>query len=62
MRRASIAGHSIPSTFFCLSAVYLLIDQNVNKKTDRNFEMDIFGTKTTKNQNLRIKLLPKIIF
>ena len=24
--------------------------------------MDIFGTKTTKNQLLRVKLLPKIIF
>ena len=24
--------------------------------------MDIFGTKTTKNQLLRVKLLPKVIF
>ena len=30
--KASIAGHSIPSTFFCTSAVCLLISQNVNKK------------------------------
>ena len=38
--KASIAGHSIPSTFFCTSAVCLLISQNVNKKLiwfDRNF-------------------------
>ena len=39
-RRALIAGHSISSTFFCTSAVCLLISQNVNKKLigfDSNF-------------------------
>ena len=64
-RREFIAGHSISSTFFCTSAVCLLISQNVNKKLigiDRNFQMDIFWTKTPKNHFLRIKLLTKIIF
>ena len=64
-RRALIAGHSMSSTFFCTSTVCLLISQNVNKKLieiDSNFQMNIFGTKTTKNQILRVKLLPKIIF
>ena len=31
MRRALIVGHSIPSTFFHTSAVYLLKGQNKNK-------------------------------
>ena len=64
-RRASIAGHSISLSFFFRSAVCLLISQNVNKKLigiDRNFQMDIFWTKTPKNHFLRVKLLPKIIF
>ena len=65
MCRASIAGHSIPSTFFYTSAVYLLIGQNVNKnltEIDGNFQMDIFGTKTSKNHFFRVKLLSKVIF
>merc|ERR1712015_227536 len=60
--RSSIARHSIPSTFFCGSAVCLLMGQNVNKKYNATFKMGIFGSKTTKNQLLSIKLLPKIIF
>ena len=61
-RRSSIARHSIPSTFFCGSAVCLLISQNVNKKNYATFKMGIFGSETTKNQLLSIKLLPKVIF
>ena len=61
-RRSSIARHSIPSTFFCGSAVCLLISQNVNKKKYVTFKMGIFGSETIKNQLLSIKLLPKIIF
>ena len=61
-RRSSIARHSIPSTFFCGSAVCLLISQNINKKNNATFKMGIFGSETTKNQLLSIKLLPKIIF
>ena len=60
-RRSSIARHSIPSTFFCESAVCLLISQNVNKQIDANFEMGIFGPETNINQLLMIKYL-KIIF
>ena len=61
-RRSSIARHSIPSTFFCGSAVCLLISQNVNKKNYATFKMGIFGSETIKNQLLSIKLLPKVIF
>ena len=61
-RSSSIARHFISSTFFCRSAVCLLISQNVNKKIDRTFEMGIFGPDTNKNQLLMINLCLKIIF
>merc|ERR1711894_854589 len=44
-RRASIAGHSIPSTFFCTSAVCLLIGQNVNAKTNKFHEMQFWSNR-----------------
>ena len=44
-RRASIAGHSISLSFFCTSAVCLLISQNVNKKLIGIFRWTILGPK-----------------
>ena len=48
-RRSSIARHSIPSTFFCWSAVCLLISQNVNKKMIGIFRSTFLDSKPTKN-------------
>ena len=61
-RLSDIARHFIPSTFFSGSADCLLISQNVNKKNYATFKMGIFGSETTKNQLLSIKLLPKNFF
>ena len=44
----SIAGHFTPSTFFCYSAVCLLISQNVNKKMMEIFRLAFLGTKKLK--------------
>ena len=57
-----MAGHSIPSTFFCTSAVCLVNGPNVNKKSIGFFRWAFLGLKLLKNQFLRIKLLPKLIF
>ena len=65
MRRTSIARHSIPSTFFYTSAVYLLIGQNVNKnltEIDGNFLMDLFGTKPPEIISLGYNNFQKLFF
>ena len=61
-RLSSIARHSISLSSFFLVSCLFTYKPKCKQKTDRNFEMDIFGTKTTKNQLLRVKLLPEIIF
>ena len=47
-RGASIAGHSMSLTFFCTTAVCLLIGQNVNKKLMGIFRWTILGPKPLK--------------
>ena len=42
-RREFIAGHSIPSTFFCTSAVCLLIGHNVNAKPNMFQKMQFWS-------------------
>ena len=42
---AYIAGHSISLTFFCTSAVSLLIGQNVNAKTNKFHEMQFWSNR-----------------
>ena len=48
MRRALIAGHSIPSAFFCVLAVCLVNGPNVNKKSVGFFRWAFLGPKPLK--------------